>query len=282
MKKIETNPTAKIAVKKSVLKAYSVNGLNTVYLKDKTEFEVELFNPTQETVLCKIKINDKELSGGGLVLRPGQRVFLERYLSDNKKFKFETYEINPDDSAAMYAASNNGLIKVSFYKEIPEPYNCGSFGTALTISSNSPWFCGSTPTLGGYNSGTYTAQPVNTWATMNSSGVVTASAGNISTAYCANTSNAVLRGPVAKESKGLDLQSMETGLVTKGSVSGQKFSDVNLDFQYNPFLTEVIKILPDSQQVFGVEDIKYRKYCSECGAKTKQGDKFCSNCGEKL
>jgi hypothetical protein len=279
MKKIETNPTAKIAVKKSVLKAYSVNGLNTVYLKDKTEFEVELFNPTQETVLCKIRINDKELSGGGLVLRPGQRVFLERYLSDNRKFKFETYEIDPNDSAAMYAANKNGLIKVSFYKEIPEPFNFAHLGNTVTITNNSPWFCGSTPTLGGYNSSIFNA-PINcfhsTITDSLQSSVVTTSA-----SYSANASadNKVTRGSATK---GLDLQGLETGLVTKGSISAQKFSDVNLDFQYSPFLIELVKILPESQQVYTTEDIKYRKYCSECGAKTKQGDKFCSNCGEKL
>ena len=278
MKKIETNPTAKIAVKKSVLRAYSVNGLNTVYLKDKTEFEVELFNPTQETLLCKIRINDKELSGGGLVLRPGQRTFLERYLSDNRKFKFETYEIDLNDSAAVYASSVNGLIKVSFYKEIPEPYNFAHLGSTVTITNNSPWFCGSTPTLGGYNSGTFTA-PINCFH----STVTDSLQGNVvttSASYFANASadNKLTSGLAQKKS--LDLQSMETGLVTKGSISSQKFTDVNLDFQYSPFRTELIKILPESQQVYGIEDIKHRKYCSECGAKTKQLDKFCSNCGE--
>lgn len=278
MKKIETNPTAKIAVKKSVLKAYSVNGLNTVYLKDKTEFEVELFNPTQETVLCKIKINDKELRGSGLVLRPGQRVFLERYLSDNRKFKFETYEIDTNDSAAIYASSVNGLIKVSFYKEIPEPYNFAHLGNTVTITNNSPWFCQSTPTLGGYNSGTFTApMPIVGSSASLVNGVVTTSA-----SYFANTSldNKLTRG--SSQEKSLDLQSMETGLVTKGSISDQKFTDVNLDFQYSPFLTELVKILPESQQVYGIEDIKHRNYCSECGAKTKKTDKFCSNCGKRI
>jgi hypothetical protein len=84
MKTVELKPTAKIAVKKSVLKQYKVNNEDVVYLPKSTEFEIELHNPTQETVLCKIKFNKKDTSGEGLVLRPGQRVFLERYLNEDK------------------------------------------------------------------------------------------------------------------------------------------------------------------------------------------------------
>jgi len=57
----------------------------SVYLKNGEEFEIELFNPSQSTVLSKIKINGNYLSGGGIVIKPGQRVFLERYLDDAKK-----------------------------------------------------------------------------------------------------------------------------------------------------------------------------------------------------
>ena len=73
---------------------------NTIYLNDGDEFEIEIYNPLQVNVLAKIIIqgNVTGLSGSlsinnnifshsdGLVIRPGQRVFLERHLDDNKKY----------------------------------------------------------------------------------------------------------------------------------------------------------------------------------------------------
>ena len=61
-----------------------------VFLTDGDEFEIELFNPTQNKVLAKIELNGKSI-GSGIILRPGERVFLERYLDEAKKFLFETY-----------------------------------------------------------------------------------------------------------------------------------------------------------------------------------------------
>lgn len=53
----------------------------TVYLKDGENFEIELFNPTQEKLLATIELNGKEM-GSGIVLRSGERVFLERHLNN--------------------------------------------------------------------------------------------------------------------------------------------------------------------------------------------------------
>jgi hypothetical protein len=47
-------PTAHITKKKSRLKVY--NGLN-VFLNDKDNFEFEIHNPTNKTILAKIKLN---------------------------------------------------------------------------------------------------------------------------------------------------------------------------------------------------------------------------------
>ena len=68
-------PTAHITKKKSRLKVY--NG-HSVFLNDKDNFEFEIHNPKQKSVLVKIKLNGEYISTSGVVLRPGQRVFLER------------------------------------------------------------------------------------------------------------------------------------------------------------------------------------------------------------
>lgn len=116
MNAINLKPTAKIAVQKSVLRVYKVDNQSTVYLKDGTEFQIELFNPLQETILCKFKCNGKSLNGEGLILYPGQRVFLERYLDNNSKLKFETYKVE-DTAEVNNAITKNGLIEVEFFHE---------------------------------------------------------------------------------------------------------------------------------------------------------------------
>ena len=83
-------PCAYITKDRKRLKQFGQN----VYLNNGDEFELELFNPSTTTVLAKIKLDGSYISGGGIVLKPGQRVFLERYLDDPRKFKFESSVVN--------------------------------------------------------------------------------------------------------------------------------------------------------------------------------------------
>lgn len=52
----------------------------------------------------------------GLVIKPGQRVYLDCFIDDKKKFIFNTYEIE-NTSESIEATSKNGLLEVFFYKE---------------------------------------------------------------------------------------------------------------------------------------------------------------------
>src|SRR6185369_9879640 len=88
-----SSPTAQLCINKSRLKVYNKETSPTYYLTNGQEFQIELFNPTTDTILAKIQLNGKYISQGGLVLRPGERVFLERYIDVAKKFLFETYEV---------------------------------------------------------------------------------------------------------------------------------------------------------------------------------------------
>ena len=107
---------AKLAMNKSLLKEYSYNNYNrVVFLNDNDEFQIQLFNPKSKKIAAKIYINDVALSNM-IVLKPGERVWLERYLDKAKKFKFSTYEV--DSSAeAQNAIRNNGNIRIKFYDE---------------------------------------------------------------------------------------------------------------------------------------------------------------------
>ena len=106
-------PTASITSKKSRLKVY--NHTN-IYLKNNSTFEIELHNPTFSRYLAKIYINGKELSKAGIIINSGQRVFLERYINEDSKFLFKTFEVD-DVKETEHARSQNGLIEVKFYKE---------------------------------------------------------------------------------------------------------------------------------------------------------------------
>ena len=75
-------------------------------------------------------------------------------------------------------------------------------------------------------------------------------------------------------------KSIETGRIEKGSHSNQRFENVYKDFEYWPFKTEYIKILPTSQKQINSNDLQ-KKYCHECGKKLNPKFKFCPSCGAK-
>ena len=241
------NPTAHITRKKSRLKVY--NG-NTVFLNDKDNFEFEIHNPTQKSVLCKIKLNGEYISTGGVVIRPGQRVFLERFLDTNNKFEFSTYEVK-DTSLNRTAIDLNGDVRIEFYNEQTYQPNYGLYvlnGSGGTVSTGSPY----------YGNMTFT----------------TSSSAPMS--YYSNTSS--VSSLVGEPT--LSKKSIETGRVEKGEKSKQNFTNSYQNFEYNVSHQISLKILPLGVKNKTTEDIKY--YCTECGTKTKSKYKFCPSCGYDL
>ena len=244
-----SNPTAHLTRKKSRLKMY--NG-NTVFLNDKDNFEFEIHNPTQKSVLCKIKLNGEYISTSGVVIRPAQRVFLERFLDTNNKFEFSTYEVK-DTSLNRTAIDLNGDVRIEFYNEQTfQPnyvYNNIFNSGSGTITTGSPY----------YGNMTFT----------------TTSSAPIATYYSNTSSVSSLVGEPT-----LSKKSIETGRVEKGEKSKQNFTNSYQNFEYNVSHQISLKILPLSNKNKTTEDIKY--YCTECGTKTKSKYKFCPSCGNKL
>lgn len=105
-------PEADIAINNNRLRKYG----NRIYLKDQTEFQIEFANKTSTTYLAKIKFNGNYVSNQGLVLRPGEHVFLERYFDTQKKFQFSTYSVK-DTQDIQEAIRKNGLVEIEFYGE---------------------------------------------------------------------------------------------------------------------------------------------------------------------
>jgi hypothetical protein len=274
-----SNPTAQICINKSRLKVYNKETSPTYYLEKGQEFQIELFNPTKNTVLAKIQLNGNVISQGGLVLKPGQRVFLERYLDVAKKFMFDTYEVSNTEEVKK-AIEDNGDFKVEFYKESKSNYfyntSVTTFNTnnpfTLTNNTGAPVISnmGSTST---YNSaGTFLNLNNNITNTISTNGLV-----NCSASYSSNSFDTTLDLPKhAKKSK-----SIETGRVETGGDSNQSFEYVNKSFDYYAFHTVEYKLLPTSQKINTAEDINVKRYCTNCGTKQKPEFKFCPSCGKK-
>ena len=265
-------PTAHITKKKSRLKVY--NG-NTVFLNDKDNFEFEIHNPKQKSVLVKIKLNGEYISTSGIVLKPGQRVFLERFLDSNNKFEFSTYEVK-DTSENRSAIDLNGDIRIEFYDEQESRNNFyltnrTIYGNGIVYGSSTggyvPQFGTTISTTGGVTYG------ITSLSTFNTSNATYTSSGLRSKF---DTSSTLLRGKSPKKKS----KSIETGRVEKGDESNQTFTNSYQEFNYHTSHEIFFKIQPLSTKNKTTEDIRH--YCTECGTKIKSNFKFCPSCGNKL
>ena len=248
-------PTAHLTKKKSRLKVY--NG-HIVFLNDKDNFEFEIHNPKQKSVLCKIKLNGEYISNSGVVLRPGQRVFLERFLDTNNKFEFSTYKVK-DTSENRSAIDLNGDVLIEFYDEQLSRNN-------FLISNRTNYGSG---IVYGSRTNDYIPQFGTTIST-------TGGVGYTTTTSTYNISNTTYTSSVTMDSLG----DIETGRVEKGEQSNQNFTNSYEQFYYHTSHTIKFKIQPTSTKNINVEEI--RQYCTECGTKTKKNYKFCPSCGNKL
>jgi len=279
-------PMAGICINKSRLKTYHKNNLPTYYLEKGQEFQIELYNPTKDTILAKIQLNSTQISQGGLVLRPGERVFLERYLDVAKKFMFDTYEV-ANTAEVQKAIEDNGDFKVEFYKESKPSYQYNQTITQLQqpytyTDSNPDKYLRTFNSTSLYNSSDLT-NAINCIGSaggsaigINLCGVLSCSSDLTLDSLCFSDEEATTKSLKSRSKK-----TIETGRVEAGSTSDQKIERVNKNFDYWPFHTLEYKLLPISQKVNTVADINVKRYCHCCGAKQKPEFKFCPSCGAK-
>ena len=235
-----------------------------VYLSDGDEYEIELFNPTQEVLLAKIKIDGDYIAGGGIVLRRGERVFLERFLDSPNKFKYSTYVVNGNNTEVQEAIANNGYVEIEFYSEYKPTF------------PNRTIYSGPNYT---YSNGTVNGNPI----TFTTTGVANLTSGtattSTSTFYNASlTSTNTFAGPNIRSLS----NKVETGTTEMGSGSDQTFQHTNKTFNEFSFWNVAWQILPLSQKQYTAEEVG-TNYCGNCGAKRKKSSfKFCPHCGNKF
>lgn len=218
-----------------------------VFMRDGDNFELCLFNPTKDIYAAEIHLNGKKISYKRVVLNPGERVYLERYIDDNAKFEFKTYEVEGNSNDVKRAIEDNGIVEVRFYKEQERNPRDYSFLYTYTIPLN------------------YTGNPyiINKNLTVNDFDFYSTSA--------------------SLSCEGMSCERViETGRIGQGSYSDQTFKEIKGDF--NSYYSYIVKykILPESKKDVITSD-EIRKYCPECGTRIKKiSHKFCYNCGEKL
>jgi hypothetical protein len=236
-----------------------------IFLNDKEEFEIELFNPLTVSVLADIKLNGQSISKTGLVLKPGQRFYLDCFVDDKKKFIFSTYEIDGGQES-LDATQNNGLLEVFFYKEdiitldnwknkmdkvIIERYYPVYYPTYKPY----PWnniYCGGS--FGG-EYGTTNCIIGNTTTTnvdlsnLNIGGSINMTP--INSSYTSNSSD-LFTTPISANM----MSDLETGRVERGSSSSQKFTEIEMDFEKNYISSTIIQILPESRKPAEVKNVK--------------------------
>jgi hypothetical protein len=225
-----------------------------VFLNDGDEFEIEIFNPLTVSVLTDIKLNGQSISKTGLVVKPGQRVYLDCFIDDKKKFKFSTYEIE-NSGESLDATQNNGLLEVFFYKEdvitldnwqrkfdriIVEkyyPYNPYPWYNQYTV-----WYGTNSPTTGG---SCLTTNTIN--------GITTTTSNAYYSSSSVDLSNLNISGSLS--SNMTPINSVETGRVEKGEVSKQKFTEVDMDFEKHYIASTIIQILPESRKPVSASEL---------------------------
>ena len=237
-------------------------------MNDGDEFQIQLFNPERFQVGCLIYINGTLMSQRKIVLRPGERVWLDRHIDSPDKLRFSTYEVSGRSKEVKEAIRDNGLVKVEFYREQEKRPEI-----KLSNIWYDPWDISKLSGIYHYS------EPYS---------VCSAEDIKLGTNSCVNAPcaaeftadiNTVFSSLQCSEAK--EPRHIETGRVDKGSHSEQEFKNINEEFEYFPYRTEEVKILPMSQKPVRPDDLK-KRFCPYCGKKTKEGFTYCPNCGRKL
>ena len=240
----------------------SIKG-DKVFLKDGEVFEIELFNPLKNSVLVDIKLNGNSISSNGLVVKPGERVYLDCFIDDRKKFIFKTYNVDLDSIEVIKAIEDNGLLEVYFYKEdIVSIKDWKKKADKVIIEKWYPYY----PSYPNYPSyPTWTNTPYytlnnqfNTTSTNNLNNKFNTTSTNMSSFYSSRSSTDSLNNFNFTNNVNLE-NSVETGRVEKGKKSSQKFETIDMNFESVYISSTIIKILPDSRKPIESKDIKKKK-----------------------
>lgn len=227
-----------------------------VYLQNDEEFEIELFNPLKVSVLADIKLNGQSISKTGLVIKPGQRIYLDCFIDDKKKFIFKTYEIE-NTEVSLEATSDNGLLEVFFYKE--DVVSIKDWKRRFDRVIVEKWYPVYYPTYPAYQPFTVWCSNPSSYNLTNTGGIGTTTNVNYSDLKGSIGTYTTTNGDIFNNTTGTittNSASIETGRIEKGGVSSQKFTEVDMDFETNYIASTIIQLLPESRKPAEIKEIK--------------------------
>lgn len=240
------------------------------FLENNETFEIELFNPLTVSVLADIKLNGQSISKTGLIIKPGQRVYLDCFIDDKKKFIFKTYEFDGSQES-LDATLNNGLLEVFFYKEdVITLDNWKSRFDTVIVERWYPvyyyrpniWYGTSSPVYGSC----VTTNGLNNIGSL-SSGTITSntalySSNSINSSYTSDLSNLNIGGSLSSNSMPIN-SSLETGRIEKGEKSSQKFTEIDMEFEKHYIYSVIVQILPESRKPAEINEVSKSKKIME-------------------
>lgn len=267
---------------------------NRVYLKNGQQFQIFLKNFRGIPVLVELSING-ETQEESVILEPKERLFLERCLSSNNKFKFNTYEMSAGLKKLIESKVELGVVAVKVYtlqsvyadKEVkvsPHVIHQVDFSSQPTYGSGGgteDWFFINcidlnTPVTACSNLTTSTMGTYGTKCSSKSKGI---SSPNKLVNYSLSMDQNSIDRELAEEVYEETHTKAEIGAIEKGGYSDQKFEGCP-DFRKGRFLESyTIHVYPVSAQLQEEKErtskIEGAIYCSVCGRKQKSGQKFC-------
>lgn len=109
------DPECEILINKQKRKVYGKKK-NKIYLNDNDNIQIYIFNPLTERIGVQIEFNG-HLEEKMLIVNPGQKVMLDRFIDSKRKIKYSTYFVDGSDNRTKKAIKKNGDIKINFWKE---------------------------------------------------------------------------------------------------------------------------------------------------------------------
>jgi len=294
---------------------------NKIYLNNGDYIQINLANYNTYRIGVQLELNGN-IESNILVLNPGEKILLDRFIDNNSKIKYDTYFIDGNDIRSKNAVSKNGKLKIHFWNEtITTIYHGDCYNTTGVNSTPSTLLysqsdisglsgpigpTGPTGTLGhtvtGIN-GTVDIVSSNNIVTDISTNNVfynTTTTNSNSRIYESNVFNDQLKSKLSNKSPKLE----ETGRISKGEKSKQKTTTVSFT-PSDIFHVESFKLIPFSKMKKKSQKLNFnnnlrtttvdnltknkntdhRTYCDNplCGYRVRNRNwKFCPICSNEI
>lgn len=247
-----------------------VNG--TVFLPFNSEYTIRVKNPTGYRVGVVIDVDGTEITNGKVVIDPRDSIDLKRMLVNGDMYNGPALKFVPlsDGRVQDPTSSENGVIKVRFYKEvsIPKNYTYGSdyyrvkFSDVDNTVGTDPGFL--------RNLGSSAVRNAQTKGIVGQS-IFGSSAETLCSSHDSFSGNIERR--VTCSTAG------QAGATVEGSNVSQQFKQVSMEFEPFACATLVLRMRGLEEPVFSKS--KEKLYCTNCGGKIKITDNFCGKCGAR-